>query len=148
MKTTINERILVLKTQSGLSNLDFCHMAKISHGTLHNIQNGENVSPKTIQTLCESLQIRKEWLLTGEGEQKDSNPKTDKSNQNERMSWQDATYKTQQELIESLREEVKKAWAVASHLSGGKLNFLKLSEKTGSAKLLNILSEFPRAKAA
>jgi transcriptional regulator with XRE-family HTH domain len=68
MKATINERILMLKTQLGLSNLEFCHAANISNGTLHNVQNGENVSPKTIKTIIESLNLNKEWLINGKGE--------------------------------------------------------------------------------
>jgi transcriptional regulator with XRE-family HTH domain len=74
MKDTINERILMLKTESGLGNLDFCHKAKISHGTLNNIQKGENVSEKTIHSISEGLGISKEWIRTGKGEKKLSVP--------------------------------------------------------------------------
>ena len=80
MKATINERILLLKTQLGLSNLDFCHKANISNGTLHNIQNNENVSPKTIKIICESLNLNKNWLLTGKGEMFAPEVTSEKSN--------------------------------------------------------------------
>ncbi len=126
-ETTVNERVILLKTESGLSNLDFCHRANISNGTLNNIQNGENVSPKTLQTISKSLRVRKEWLLSGRGEKMEPLAVEEPSED----LWQDATYRSLQDQINTLKDEVKKAWAVASHLSGGKLNFHKALNSTG-----------------
>lgn len=70
MKNGVNQRILLLKSELDCTSVEFCAKAKISNGTLANIQNGEPIGQKTIRTIADALKVNKEWLLTGNGDRK------------------------------------------------------------------------------
>lgn len=130
MKTTINDRILMLKNESGLSNLDFCYKAKISNGTLHNIQQGENVSAKTISTLCEALNLNREWLINGRGAIYNEMPKDPAPALNPGI--EQALNNLQQLFSEQIRKKDEQIASLLAIVS--KVNFHNLLEKTGSNK--------------
>lgn len=129
MKDTINNRIMLLKNESGLTNLDFCHEANISHGTLNNIQNGENVSPKTIKTICEALNINKEWLTEGKGAKHNASKENNALNEKSNVA----------KALELLEEQLKKKDEQIAQLMKifAKVNFLNAVEQnTGLTYLL------------
>lgn len=136
METTINARILLLKSQSDLTNLDWCREAGISHGTLHNIQKGENVQQKTINTLCESLNLNKTWLLTGEGPQYKETPKA--------VAGGEITYRDA--YIDDLKNQVNYLQEMLRMALGGKQksfrNPLQNTDSNGTAHIIPI--EFAR----
>lgn len=68
MEMPVNKRVLLLKSQLGLSNSEFALKANISTTTLWNIQNNGEIAPKTIKNISEALKVNREWLLTGKGE--------------------------------------------------------------------------------
>lgn len=138
MKATINDRICLLKSESGLSNLEFCHQAKISNGTLHNIQSGENVSPKTIQTICEALNLNKKWLLTGEGAVYNNNPKSPSPAAQDPSSFENAINALKTLLENQLAEKDKQIAGLMNLLN--KVNFRKPAQKPGSGRVLKMTS--------
>lgn len=147
METAINERIALLKSQLGLSNLDFCHKAKISHGTLHNIQTGENVSAKTINTMCEALNLNKKWLLTGEGPIYQDNPKTPAPAASDPSSFENAINALKTLLENQLAEKDKQIAGLMNLLN--KVNFHKPVRKPGSnGRLLSLSNGTALADAA
>lgn len=131
MKTTINERIMLLKTHFGLSTLEFCHKANISNGTLFNVQRGENVSEKTVRTICDALNVNREWLSEGTGPMF-----IEKASVAEEVEGG-----TVREALGLLRDQLKrKDEQIAALLGmlGGKVNFPDPSKKNGSAKVIEM----------
>ncbi|OFY83657.1 MAG: hypothetical protein A3F72_15380 [Bacteroidetes bacterium RIFCSPLOWO2_12_FULL_35_15] len=115
METTVNERIALLKTKLNLGTNEFSQTAGIAAGTVWNIENGGNVSSKTIKSISKSFNVNIDWLKTGKGkmmmeviETKGSNP------------WQDEAYV-------ALKDEVSYLRTLVSQLIAGKgnPNFLK-----------------------
>lgn len=147
MKDTINNRIMLLKTDSGLTNLEFCHAANISHGTLNNIQNGENVSPKTIKAICDALHVNKDWLMTGKGEKHNTTPKAE---QNEAQNpWRDALVSQIKDENNRLQKEVERLWQMVSHYTSGvKPDFLNALENAYTNKLLPGLGQLASVSGA
>lgn len=67
MENQLEQRIEQLKTALNLSFNEFCTMAKISTTTLTNIKDGKNISPKTLRTIAENLNVNINWLRDGKG---------------------------------------------------------------------------------
>ncbi len=68
MLKQVNQRVLVLKSEMRLTDIDFCNKCGLSIGTLHRIKNDVEISNKMIVSISQGLNVSKEWLLTGEGE--------------------------------------------------------------------------------
>lgn len=141
MENTVNQRVILLKTHLEWNNQEFCEKTGLATSTLWNIQKGIDMKPKTIRAIVEKTGVNKEWLLTGKGNmlRTDTGLTEAAKKENDHYQrgtvevWQDATYKSLQDQIQSLKDEVKKAWAIASHFSGDKLNFLSPLSEPGSA---------------
>lgn len=123
---TVNQRIVALKEESGMSTQEFCMMANISNGTFNNIQRGENISAKTIRTICHALGLRQTWVLTGEG------PKSAllegdgiaEINPSPHATWKDEAYMLMKEQLKKKDEQISQLMAVFSTL-----NFRKALDK-------------------
>lgn len=64
---TVNQRIMLLKKELNLTDLEFCYQSAISTGTYHRIRNGEKVSEKVLDQISHAFNMSDEWLLTGKG---------------------------------------------------------------------------------
>jgi transcriptional regulator with XRE-family HTH domain len=116
MEQTVNERILILKDHLRLDNQEFIAASKISNGTLWNIENGKNISSKTIKVIAESLNVNLDWLKHGKGEMLAPQKEIAVVDQN---PWKDEAYK-------ALKDEVSFLRSLVSQLTGGKsANFHK-----------------------
>lgn len=67
MENSVNTRVLMLKTELRLTDIQFCGRANISTFTLNKIKNNEEVTIKVINSIIQSLNVNKDWLLTGKG---------------------------------------------------------------------------------
>lgn len=68
MENTVNKRIMLLKKELGLTDVQFCGRADISTFTLHKIKNNEEISQKIVFSIIDAdFNVNKEWLLTGKG---------------------------------------------------------------------------------
>lgn len=69
MGSTVNERILMLRSHLKLSQNDFANKIGLSSVGVWRIEKGE-VAPRkgTLYTIAETFGVSKEWLVTGEGE--------------------------------------------------------------------------------
>jgi transcriptional regulator with XRE-family HTH domain len=108
MESQVNERVIVLKTQLRLTDIEFCSRAGISTGTLHRIKNGTELSSKVIQLLTSSLNVNKEWLLHGTGEMFLPGQNTAAESQSDNV-WKDEAYQSLKEEVKYLREMLRLA---------------------------------------
>lgn len=67
MEKTVNQRVMQLKKELGLTDVQFCGKAEISTFTLHKIKSGEEVTQKIVISIVEAFNVNKDWLLTGKG---------------------------------------------------------------------------------
>lgn len=73
---TINDRFREVYKDSGLSQESFAKAIKRGRGEIANIIYGKTeAKDNVIDAVCESFSIRKEWLLTGEGDMKEPRTK-------------------------------------------------------------------------
>jgi hypothetical protein len=134
MENAVNQRIIMLKEHFKMLNMEFCTKVNISTGTMSNIQNDGNVSPKVIRSISESLNVNKEWLLNGKGKMLIDTSKVELSASN---PWKDEAYFAVKEENNVLKKELDRMWQMVQHLTGGaKPNFLKASEYAYSTILL------------
>lgn len=68
---TINERVALVREDSGLSMEKFGNRIGITRSSIHMIENGtNNPSRQTIDLICREFRISRDWMETGEGEMK------------------------------------------------------------------------------
>ncbi len=120
MGNAVNERVIQLKKESGLSDNNFSSKVGISSGTLNRIKQGEDVSTKTITLICDSLGVNRKWLEYGIGDQmieghSISVPPIE-------SVWKDEAYRRLQDEVLYLREMLKLA------MQGAKANFQTVSD--------------------
>lgn len=94
MEKQILKRILQLKQEQHLSDIDFAGKAKTSVGTLNRIVRAADkddldskIKPQTIKDIARNLGASLEWVMTGRGE------KMAIADQNE-QTWKDEAYAT------------------------------------------------------
>lgn len=119
METSVNTRVLMLKTHLGLGNNEFATKANISPTTLWNIQNEGEIAPKTIKNICEALNVNRTWLLTGKGKMFNGDPKP-----TEGHAFDEALNKLYETFKDQLKVKDEQIAALTSILQ--KVNFLKL----------------------
>ena len=125
MESTVNTRVLLLKTHLNLNNLEFCTKVNISIGTMSSIQNGGNISPKLIRSICQTLNINKEWLIHDKGKMFNEAPKNT-IGLTVKNPWEDEAYVNLKSENTGLKKEVERLWQMVSHYtSGATPNFLK-----------------------
>ncbi len=126
METTVNERVVLLKTQMNLTIDEFCLKTKMSRTTLWNIQNGGEMKPKTTNIICETFNVNKDWLLHGKGKMFSEAPKVEVSNND---PWKDALVSQVKEENNRLIEQVRWLQQMVSQFTNGvKPNFLKATD--------------------
>lgn len=113
MKNTVNERILMLKTELNLPDIDFCSSAGISVGTLHKIKKGDSISKRTLANIAHHLQVDMNWLVEGIGEMK-----VEPVQQQVSTTWKDKAFSTQEKYIDHLKEEVAFLRTILTNMSG------------------------------
>lgn len=106
MQVSVNERIILLKNELKLTDIDFCNKSEISTGTLQRIKKGEPISSKIIFSISEGLNINREWILTGKGERDLPAKKNESAN-----PWKDA-------LIDEMKSEIEFLKQLLLNLSG------------------------------
>lgn len=68
----INERIEMVRKDSGLSMEKFGNRIGVTRSSIHMIENGtNNPSRQTVDLICREFSISKDWLETGEGDMYD-----------------------------------------------------------------------------
>lgn len=116
MEQSVNARVLMLKTQLGLTDIEFCGRSSISTGTFNKIKNEEEVSQRVLNSIIAGLNVNREWLLYGKG-------KMLKELQGSFDPARDTLYKDLKEEINFYRELLKQ-------VAGGKANFLRTFNET------------------
>lgn len=127
MQNAVNKRIIQLKEDLDLTDIEFCGRASISTGTLHRIKNDEEVSKKILNSITNAFNVNKDWLLNGDGPKFNDNPKDPAPGapSPEEALWQNATFVSLQEQIKMLKQLV-------NHLSKGELNFHEPLDEPGA----------------
>ncbi len=131
METTVNSRVQLLKTELRLNTMEFCAKAKISNGTFYNINNGENVNQKTLNSIIECLNVNPDWLMHGNGKMFNEAPKHTGVGVGIKNPWQDETYNNLQRENSRLVDQLKFYQdMVGKFMSGIKPNFHKAHNQT------------------
>lgn len=68
MGNPVNKRVLMLKTQLGLTDIEFCGRASISTGTLQKLKGSEQVTPRVLNSIITAFNVNRDWLMTGKGD--------------------------------------------------------------------------------
>lgn len=106
MENTVNSRVLMLKKHLKLTDVNFCHKAGFSTGTLFRIRKDEAVSSKVIDQIVENFGVDREWLLHGKGELKiDQSVRV--SEDGSKQSWSARAYEAMKSKNDHLEQEVK-----------------------------------------
>ena len=120
MKTTVNERVGVLRNHFKLSFEEFAVKAGLTGSGIHRIEGGE-VSPqkKTIRSIANAYGASENWLLTGQGSMLEEIKEIEASN-----PWKEIALNELKEEVTYLREMLKMALQ-------GKKSFLNAVNKAG-----------------
>ena len=102
MKQTVNERVIMLKTDLKMTSAEFCHAAGIASSTFANIQNGKPISVKTLRTISEKLSVSHEWLETGNGK-----AFVERKSNADQSPWKDEAYQVLKDQVEFLKEIIR-----------------------------------------
>lgn len=102
MKNTVNERVVMLKTDLKMNAAEFCHASGIASSTLANIQNGKPISAKTLKTISEKLSVSYEWLETGNGK-----AFIERKSNSDASPWKDEAYQVLKDQVEFLKEIIR-----------------------------------------
>lgn len=66
---TIQQRIIKIRTDAGLSQAAFGNILNISNSTISLMESGRReLSKRTAADVCEKFNVNSEWLETGKGE--------------------------------------------------------------------------------
>ncbi len=124
MENTPNQRVILLKKELKLTDIEFCVRCSISTGTLFRLKNEEEMSSKTITAIIKAFNVNKEWLMTGQGNM--FNDSTEAIAIDAIDPWRDALVSQVKEENTRLQKELERVWQMVQHLTGGaKPNFLK-----------------------
>jgi len=125
METTVNKRILMLKTELSLNDIEFCGRASISTATLYKVKNDEEISQRVLNSIISGFNVNKDWLLHGKGKMFADAPKEVAS----ANPWKDEAYFAVKEENSVLKKELERLWQLLQHNMGGaKPNFLKATD--------------------
>lgn len=69
---TINSRIEVLRKKLRLNQAAFGEQIGLGGGAIGKMERGGTVTDQNIKLICEKFNIRRDWLVNGEGEMNDS----------------------------------------------------------------------------
>lgn len=128
-KDTVNSRLMLLKNTLNLGQNEFCFRADISSATLHSIQNGAELRPRTVKKIADAFGANFNWLQTGEGEMLLSK---NELTTNPNDPWRDALVQQVKEENTRLTNELNRVWAMVNHLTGGKIpNFHNATIEAG-----------------
>ena len=66
---TLGERVKLLRTQKGLTQIEFGKQISASGATVSTTESGKTTPDnQTIAAICGAFNVREQWLRTGEGE--------------------------------------------------------------------------------
>jgi DNA-binding XRE family transcriptional regulator len=66
---TVNQRIKKLRSELSLTQKDFSKIITVSDGLIACIETGKReANDRTIKLICDSFQVNREWLKTGQGD--------------------------------------------------------------------------------
>lgn len=135
MKTTVNERIKMLRTSLNLTQSEFSEIVGLTNTQLSRIENG-NGAPQnaTLKGILDNIDVSKDWLLNGTGELNPQiNIKSKLANNN--SQWKDEAYFEVKSKNAILEKELERLWQMVQHLTGGaKPNFRKALNLTDFSK--------------
>jgi len=131
MKTTVNERIKMLRNHLNLTQQEFASIVELTSTQLSRIENGNGEPQKsTIQQIIKNIDVAPTWLIEGKGELKAQVKEKNASISND--PWKDALVMQVKEENTRLQRELERVWQMVQHLTGGaKPNFLKALDKAG-----------------
>jgi transcriptional regulator with XRE-family HTH domain len=126
MKTTIGQRVKMLRTHLKLNPQQFAGDTNMTVSTLYRIENDE-VEPrsKTISDIQRAYGVDSDWLVDGRGEMKFTPVKPDSK------STFDPARDT---LYKELKEQIAFYRNLLQQMAGGKGNFLRALNGTGLHK--------------
>lgn len=122
-ESTVNTRILMLKTYLKLGQNEFCYKSGISTATYHNIKKGVEVRKSTARNIAIALKANPDWILTGEGEMIMSEEK------GEAKVFSIELEQLKQENVR-LQNEVDRLWKLIGAREG--ISFLKVLDVVGA----------------
>ena len=68
-KMTVQERIIKIRTDAGISQAEFGNRLNIGNSTVSLLESGKrNLTSRTAADICEKFNVNPTWLETGEGE--------------------------------------------------------------------------------
>lgn len=135
MKSTVNERIKLLRTDLNLTQQQFSDLIGITSTQLSRIENG-NSAPQnaTIKGILENIEVSKDWLLDGKGELK-AQVKSNNKFADVNSPWKEEAYLEVKSKNALLEKELERLWQMIQHLTGGaKPNFHKALNLTDFSK--------------
>lgn len=138
MEKGVNQRIIMLKKELGLTDIQFCGRADISTFTLHKIKNNEEVSQKIVFSIAGAFEANKDWLLNGKGKMFNEPPKDLAAGEKS----------TLEKAFDELKEQLRKKDDQIDQLMGMLANFPKPLNYTGPLKFVKNLSGELRGKTA
>lgn len=100
METTVNQRVLALKSYLKLTDVEFCGLCEISTGTLHRIKLNAEISNKTLTLIVEKTNVDKEWLFNGVGVLQIAEKQND-------TTWQEKAFEETRNQNEFLKKEIE-----------------------------------------
>ena len=132
MKSTVNERVKLLRTHLNLSQQQFANRFGRTTASVSRIENGES-TPRmsTLNEIISTFGVNKDWLLNGEGEMEISEKqKTSKE------SWKDKAYEEASKRAEHLEMEVQFLRDMLTNITS-KLGAANFNSAFGLVGLLN-----------
>lgn len=128
MKTSIRERVKLLRTHLNLTQQDFCALCDLTNTSLSRIENGE-VEPQkmTIQKMIDNTGVNPEWLIDGKGELK---VQVLKKKRQVSDPWKEEAYTSLKQNNSYLQNKLDEANLFIKHLlsKGGELGKSKALE--------------------
>ena len=81
---SIGDRVREIRRENGLTQKEFGESLSLKTSTICLLENGGiRRSDRTLNAICKEYSIRKDWLLTGEGEKYANQPQLVKTLENE-----------------------------------------------------------------
>jgi transcriptional regulator with XRE-family HTH domain len=75
---SLGDRLKLARKKSGMSQIELAHTIGVSRGVITNLEHGKVLEPQAmaVNAIAKALDIRKEWLTTGNGPMEDDSDST------------------------------------------------------------------------
>jgi transcriptional regulator with XRE-family HTH domain len=113
MRTTLAQRIKLLRIHYRLSTKHFAQGCLVSDITIFNLEKGSKMSDKTLTKICDAYGTTREWLLEGKGSML---PHGATDILPEGMENKDRTYIQLVQKSMLMEREIERLWSALNHL--------------------------------